>query len=135
MFESTSSEDLPNRSNFHTSTALTSPFRAASIFNDPLFVSRRGEALAGDAVRKLFDRLKARAGIRDLCAHMQRHTWATNFNRSASGSKFDLMVEGGWTTGRMVERYTKARPFEERVVPHRYSAPLAIASKMKGSGP
>jgi hypothetical protein len=36
------------------------------------------------------------------------------FHRSRSGTRFDLMVEGGWTTGRMVERYTKARPFEER---------------------
>ena len=25
-----------------------------------------------------------------------------------------MQVEGGWTTGRMVERYCKARPFEER---------------------
>jgi hypothetical protein len=24
------------------------------------------------------------------------------------------MVEGGWTTGRLVERYKKARPFEKR---------------------
>jgi len=79
-----------------------------------LFVSRRGEALSGNAIRKLFERLKVRSGIRDLCAHMNRPTWATNFHRSGSGSRFDLMTEGGWTTGRMVERYTKARPFEER---------------------
>jgi hypothetical protein len=45
---------------------------------------------------------------------MLRHTWATNFHRSGSGSRFDMQVEGGWTTGRMVERYCKARPFEER---------------------
>lgn len=80
----------------------------------PLFTDRRGQALTGNAVRKLFERLKVRTGTRDLCAHMLRHTWATNFHRSGSGSRFDLMVEGGWTTGRMVERYTKARPFEER---------------------
>src|SRR5229473_4482203 len=35
-------------------------------------------------------------------------------HRSASGSRFDLQTEGGWRTGRMVERYTKSRPFEER---------------------
>jgi integrase/recombinase XerD len=80
----------------------------------PLFTDRRGNGLRGDAVRKLFERLKVRTGIRDLCAHQMRHTWATNFHRSGSGSRFDLMVEGGWTTGRMVERYTKSRPFEER---------------------
>ncbi|HET7699393.1 MAG TPA: tyrosine-type recombinase/integrase [Candidatus Limnocylindria bacterium] len=80
----------------------------------PLFTDRRGEALTGNAVRKLFERLAVRSGIRDLCAHMLRHTWATNFHRSGSGSRFDLMAEGGWSTGRVVERYTKARPFEER---------------------
>ncbi len=58
--------------------------------------------------------LKVKTGIRDLCAHMLRHTWATNFHRSRSGTKFDMQVEGSWTTGRMVERYCKARPFEER---------------------
>jgi hypothetical protein len=45
---------------------------------------------------------------------MLRHAWATNFHRSGSGSRFDMQVEGGWTTGRMVERYCNARPFEER---------------------
>jgi len=79
----------------------------------PLFTDRTGAALSGNAVRKLFDRLKAATGIRDLCAHMLRHTWATNYHRSASGSRFDLQAEGGWRTGRMVERYTKSRPFED----------------------
>ncbi|HEY6203919.1 MAG TPA: tyrosine-type recombinase/integrase [Candidatus Limnocylindria bacterium] len=80
----------------------------------PFFVDRHGRALSGNGIRKLFERLKVRSGIRDLCAHINRPTWATNFHRSGSGSRFDLMVEGGWTTGRMVERYTKARPVEER---------------------
>ena len=82
--------------------------------DDPLFTDRHGHPITGNAIRKLFERLKARTGIRDLCAHMLRHTWATNFHRSGSGSRFDMQVEGGWTTGRMVERYCKARPFEER---------------------
>ncbi|HUE85092.1 MAG TPA: tyrosine-type recombinase/integrase [Vicinamibacterales bacterium] len=92
----------------------------------PLFTDRQGRGLTGNAVRKLFERLKIRTGIRDLCAHMLRHTWATNFHRSGSGSRFDLMVEGGWTTGRMVERYTKARPFEER---RRAPSPFTAARK------
>lgn len=86
-----------------------SPETAAAVFMD-----RRGQPLTGNGVRKLFERLRVRANIPDLSAHMLRHTWATNFHRSGSGSRFDLMTEGGWTTGRMVERYTKARPFEER---------------------
>jgi site-specific recombinase XerD len=80
----------------------------------PFFIGRDGRALSGNGIRKLFERLKVRSGIRDLCAHINRPTWATNFHRSGSGSRFDLMVEGGWTTGRMVERYTKARPVDER---------------------
>jgi hypothetical protein len=36
------------------------------------------------------------------------------------------MVEGGWTIGRMVERYTKARPFEER---RRAPSPFTAARK------
>ena len=89
-------------------------YRADGGDDDFLFVDRRGGPLTGNAVQSLFKRLRVRAGIRDLCAHMLRHTWATQFNRSASGSRFDLQVEGGWTTGRMVDRYCKARPFEER---------------------
>ncbi len=41
---------------------------------DPLFTDRHGKPLTGNAVRKLFERLKTRTGIRDLCAHMLRHT-------------------------------------------------------------
>ena len=100
----------------------------------PLFTDRHGDRLHGDAVRKLFERLKRRTGIRDLCAHMLRHTWATNFHRSGSGSKFDMQVEGGWTTGRMVERYCKARPFEERRrAPSPFTAPRAATTEKRTS--
>ena len=99
----------------------------------PLFTDRSGNALTGNGVRKLFDRLKVATGIDDLCAHMLRHTWATNYHRSASGSRFDLQTEGGWRTGRMVERYTKSRPFEER---RRGPSPLtAFREATKGKRP
>ena len=102
--------------------------------DDPLFTDRNGRALKGDAIRKLFERLKVRTGIRDLCAHMLRHTWATNFHRSGSGSKFDMQVEGGWTTGRMVERYCKARPFEERrKAPSPFTASRAAIAEKRPS--
>lgn len=98
-----------------------------------LFTDRSGVALTGNAVRKLFDRLKVSTGIDDLCAHMLRHTWATNYHRSASGSRFDLQTEGGWRTGRMVERYTKSRPFDER---RRGPSPLtAFREATKGKRP
>ena len=92
----------------------------------PLFTNRHGGRLTGTAIRRLFDRLKARTGIRDLCAHMLRHTWATNYNRSRTGSTFDLQVEGGWTTARMVDRYCKVRPLaERRRAPSPFTAPRA----------
>lgn len=80
----------------------------------PLFTDRRGGPLSGNAVRLIFDRLKDRTGIRDLSAHRCRHTWATLYNRAGAGSRLDLKYEGGWSTDRMVERYTKQRPLEER---------------------
>ena len=99
----------------------------------PLFTDHSGNAITGNAIRKLFDRLKVATGIDDLCAHMLRHTWATNYHRSASGSRFDLQTEGGWRTGRMVERYTKSRPFEER---RRGPSPLtAFREATKGKRP
>ena len=80
----------------------------------PLFTSRRGHALSAQAIKRLFDRLKQRTGIRDVTAHMLRHTWATNYNRSGTGTSVDLQTEGGWTTPRMVQRYCKPRPLAER---------------------
>lgn len=99
----------------------------------PLFTGRRAGPLTAQAVKRLFDRLKVRTGIRDLCAHMLRHTWATNYNRSGTGSSFDLQVEGGWTTPRMVDRYCKQRPLaERRRAPSVFSAPrAAIANSEK----
>ncbi|MGH2376956.1 MAG: tyrosine-type recombinase/integrase [Candidatus Limnocylindria bacterium] len=106
-------------------------FRSGDSDEDaPLFTGRRGGPLTAQAVKRLFDRLKVRTGIRDLCAHMLRHTWATNFNRSGSGSAFDLQMEGGWTTPRMVDRYCKVRPLaERRRAPSPFSAPRAALTR------
>ena len=97
--------------------------------DSPVFTDRHGRRLSATAIRRLFDRLKVRTGIRDLCAHMLRHTWATNYNRSRSGTSFDLQIEGGWTTARMVDRYCKVRPLEERRrAPSPFTAPRAARS-------
>ena len=102
--------------------------------NAPLFADRHGRRLTGNGIRKLFERLRVKIGIRNLSAHVLRHTWATNFHRSASGSRFDLMTEGGWTTGRMVERYTKARPFlERRRAPSVFTAAKTARSEKRPS--
>jgi site-specific recombinase XerD len=105
-----------------------------------IFTNRYGKALTGTAIRRLFDRLKVRTGIPDLTAHMLRHTWATNYNRSRTGSTFDLQVEGGWTTARMVDRYCKVRPLDERRrAPSPFTAPRAARSGVEkrpsGKGP
>jgi site-specific recombinase XerD len=98
--------------------------------DEPLFVSKRGQALTRSGVTQLFDRLKVRTGIRDLCAHMCRHTWATNYRRSGSGDVFDLQGEGGWSDLRMVQRYSKARPLDERRrAPSPFSAARRTAEK------
>jgi hypothetical protein len=58
-----------------------------------------------------------------------RHAWATNYHRSASGTALDLQAEGGWTTPRMVNRYCKRRPLDERRrAPSPFTAPRHAAS-------
>ena len=99
--------------------------------DEPLFVTERGRALTRSGVTQLFDRLKARTGIRDLCAHMCRHTWATNFRRAGSGDVFDLQGEGGWSDLRMVRRYSKMRPLDER---RRAPSPFAAARRPQTTG-
>lgn len=99
--------------------------------DEPVFVTERGHALTRSGVTQLFDRLKARTGIRDLCAHMCRHTWATNFRRAGSGDVFDLQAEGGWSDLRMVRRYSKMRPLDER---RRAPSPFAAARRAKTTG-
>ncbi|MBM4434313.1 MAG: hypothetical protein FJ028_04250 [Chloroflexi bacterium] len=92
----------------------------------PVFTNRDGRPMSRVSVGLVFRRLKLRTGIRDLCAHMCRHTWATNFRRAGSGDIFDLQVEGGWSDLRMVRRYSKTRPLEER---RRAPSPFAAARR------
>lgn len=99
--------------------------------DEPLFVTERGRAFTRSGVTQLFDRLKARTGIRGLCAHICRHTWATNFRRAGSGDVFDLQGEGGWSDLRMVRRYSKMRPLEER---RRAPSPFAAARRTQTTG-
>ncbi len=85
-------------------------------------------------VRKLFDWLKVSSGIDDLCAHMLRHTWATNDHRSAPGSRSDLQTVGRRriTTHRVPRRHAReaATPDRSRVVQScprpRAPSPLAL---------
>lgn len=90
-------------------------FRKGDDDEDALvFTNRRGSAMTRVTLGQIFRRLKGRTGIKDLCAHMCRHTWATNYRRAGSGDVFDLQAEGGWSDLRMVRRYSKTRPLDER---------------------
>ena len=60
---------------------------------------------------RLGDRFE-KAGIPNWMAHRARHYWATSAHRTGM-SVFDIAAEGGWRDIKMVQRYTKARPFEE----------------------
>jgi integrase/recombinase XerD len=56
------------------------PARAAKAKRpvDALFVSTRGNAMSADALRKLFEKTAARAGLdEDVTPHAMRHTYAT----------------------------------------------------------
>jgi integrase len=60
---------------------------------------------------RLGDRFEA-AGIPNWMAHRARHTWATSAHRVGM-TVFDIAAEGGWRDIKMVQRYTKSRPFEQ----------------------
>ncbi len=90
-------------------------FRKGAI--DPealLFTDRAGAPLSRQGIAQVLRRLKRRTRIDALCAHALRHTWATRYRRVGSGDLFDLQEEGGWSDLRMVRRYAKGRPHEER---------------------
>lgn len=79
-----------------------------------VFTDRTGASLGPSGIAQIIRRLKHRTRIDALCVHALRHTWATRFRRVGSGDLFDLQEEGGWSDLRMVRRYAKGRPREER---------------------
>lgn len=96
-----------------------------------VFTTRSGQPFTRHGMSTVFRRLKARSGIRDLCAHQLRHSWATYFRRAGSGDLFDLQEEGGWSDLRMVRRYAKGRPLSER---RRMPSPLSILGDRQADG-
>lgn len=82
----------------------------------------------------MFQRIRARSGVRVFCAHVLRHTWATNFMRQPGADLLQLERQGGWARWEMVERYSHAIPIHDRnVLPN----PLhkAASSQPPVSGP
>jgi len=80
-----------------------------------LFLTEEGKMFTSNGFTTYMARLGQRfeaAGIANWMAHRARHFWATSAHR-AGMSVFDIATEGGWKDLKMVQRYTKARPFEE----------------------
>ena len=81
----------------------------------PLFLTEEGRIFTHNGFTTYMARIGLRfeaAGITNWMAHRARHYWATSAHR-AGMSPFDIASEGGWRDLKMVQRYTKSRPFEE----------------------
>lgn len=83
----------------HQTARLTEEGKPFSLFGFKNYMARLG------------DRFEE-AGVANWMAHRSRHYWATSAHR-AGMTVFDIAVEGGWRDLKMVQRYTKSRPFEE----------------------
>jgi site-specific recombinase XerD len=72
--------------------------------NDPLFVTRYGHPLDRDQLRRLLERVGARAQVADVHPHRFRHTFAINYLRNG-GDAFTLQMLLGHSTMKMVSTY------------------------------
>lgn len=72
--------------------------------NDPLFATRYGHSLDRDQLRRLLERIGARARVSDVHPHRFRHTFAINYLRNG-GDTFTLQLLLGHSTMEMVRTY------------------------------
>ena len=83
--------------------------------NASLILTEEGKTFTASGMDTYMARIGERfeaAGIENWMAHRARHYWATSAHR-AGMTPFDIATEGGWKDLKMVQRYTKARPFQE----------------------
>lgn len=73
-----------------------------------LWLGDRSRDFSYSGLRKTLQRRAEDAGIGDFHVHRLRHTFADRW-LSADGSEGGLMSVAGWSDGRMLRRYTKAR--------------------------
>lgn len=86
-----------------------------------LWLGRRG-AMTTSGVYQTVRRRARQAGIGPVHPHQLRHTWASGWLR-AGGSEQGLMLQAGWRTRAMVDRYTEDTAAERsREEHHRLSA-------------
>lgn len=72
--------------------------------SDRVFLKGDLSPVSGNTIRQLFDRLKTRAGIPRLKAHLLRHTFATRYLENG-GDIYSLQQILGHTSLEMVKRY------------------------------
>lgn len=75
---------------------------------NPVFLSRSGERIAGSAILQLFRRLSKRAGF-PVHPHALRHTYATNANTEGL-SIYDIQKTMGHADTKTTDRYIKSLP-------------------------
>jgi site-specific recombinase XerD len=73
--------------------------------------ARNRATLSEDGVERMLQRRAEQAGLKGFHPHVFRHTWASTF-RARGGSEGDLMVNGGWRSRQMLDRYGKANASE-----------------------
>jgi site-specific recombinase XerD len=79
-----------------------------------LWLSRRhNQPMTTAGIRYVVEQRGQQAGLK-LHAHMVRHTWADEFRRGG-GNEGDLMVLGGWTNRRELDRYGRSAA-EDRAI-------------------
>ncbi|MEV2239836.1 tyrosine-type recombinase/integrase [Micromonospora sp. NPDC049891] len=77
-----------------------------------LWLGGRGRpTLTSDGIKAMLQRRAAAAGIGHIHPHQLRHTWAAAF-RAKGGEEGDLMVNGGWRSRSMLDRYGAATAAE-----------------------
>ncbi|MBR2027826.1 MAG: tyrosine-type recombinase/integrase [Oscillospiraceae bacterium] len=74
-----------------------------------VFVTSKGEPIKLSTISQLFKKLKVRAEIPRLHAHLLRHTFATKFLENG-GDIYTLQQILGHTTLEMVKRYVHITP-------------------------
>ncbi len=104
--------------------------RIAAGERETVFLSDDGLPMTGRGMGQIFQRLRARSGVRGLMAHVCRHTWATNYRRRDCGDLYDLKYEGGWSDLKMVGRYAHQGPLAER---RRGPSPMDALLDQRGS--
>jgi site-specific recombinase XerD len=88
--------------------------------SDTLFLTKDGNPITYNALKKMFDGLRKTSGITRLHAHLCRHTFAINYLLNG-GDVFTLKEILGHTTLEMVNEYLHFTTAQISIQHHRFS--------------